>query len=117
MTKPRAMLIEDEGLVAMLMEDFLQELGWSVAASFGAVGPALNWLGRGEDLDVAVLDINLGTEMVFPVAAALQATGTPFLFVTGYTAPTEAARFGAPILTKPVDLRDLGQALERLQAA
>lgn len=117
MTKPRALLVEDEALVAMMMEDVLDQLGWDVAASFADVGPALAWLADGHGLDGAVLDINLGTEMVFPVARALKERGTPFAFLTGYTAPKEAAEFHHPVLAKPVDLDELEQVLERFKGA
>jgi len=117
MTKPRILLVEDEALVAMMMEDVLEDLGWEVAASFGDVKPTLDWLARCDDLDGAVLDINLGAEMVFPVAEALRARGTPFTFLTGYTAPPRANEFETPVLTKPVDVDELGRVLEKFRAA
>jgi DNA-binding response OmpR family regulator len=114
-SKPKVMLVEDEVLVAMMMEDVLAEWGWDVAGSFGQVQPAVDWLvDRAEALDAAVLDINLGGEMVFPVAEALKARRVPFLFLTGYTAPTGAADFGAPILNKPFNGEELESALNRL---
>ena len=82
MKKRKVLLVEDEALVAMMMEDVLADLGWEVAGSFGDVAPTLDWLEKNEDLDAAVLDINLGTENVFPVAEALKARGTPFTFNT-----------------------------------
>lgn len=113
--KPRVLLVEDEALVAMMMEDVLEDLGWEVAASFGDVKPTLDWLEQCDDLDGAVLDINLGTEMVFPVAEALRSRGTPFTFLTGYTAPPKASEFQTPVLTKPVDVDELGRVLERFR--
>ena len=117
MRKPRVLLVEDEALVAMMMEDVLQDLGWEVAASFGDVKPTLEWLEACDDLDGAVLDINLGSEMVFPVAEALKRRGTPFTFLTGYTAPPRASEFQTPVLTKPVDGDQLGQVLARFRPA
>lgn len=117
MTKPRILLVEDEAIVAMMMEDVLTDLGWEVAASFGDVKPTLDWLNRLPEIDGAVLDINLGTEMVFPVAEALKARGTPFTFLTGYTAPPRASEFETPVLTKPVDVDELGRVLERFRSA
>lgn len=101
----------------MMMEDVLEDLGWEVAASFGDVKPALDWLEKFNDIDGAVLDINLGTEMVFPVAEALKARGTPFTFLTGYTAPEKASEFATPVLTKPVDVDELGRVLDRFRPA
>jgi len=115
MKPPRILLVEDEALVAMMMEDVLSDMGWNVAASFGDVRGALDWLER-EEVDAAVLDINLGTETVFPVAEALKATGTPFTFLTGYTSPKRVEEFGAPLLTKPVDLMALERVLNGLRS-
>jgi CheY-like chemotaxis protein len=117
MTKPRVLLVEDEALVAMMMEDVLADLGWEVAGTFGDVKPALDWLAAHDDLDAAVLDINLGAEMVFPIAEALKARGTPFTFLTGYTAPPQAGDFDNPVLNKPVDVDQLEQVLETFRPA
>jgi CheY-like chemotaxis protein len=117
MTRPRVLLVEDEALVAMMMEDVLEDLGWEVAASFGDVKPTLEWLEKCDGIDGAVLDINLGTEMVFPVAEALKKRGTPFTFLTGYTAPPRAREFETPVLTKPVDVDELGRVLQRFKPA
>lgn len=113
MTKPKVLLVEDEALVAMMMEDVLTDLGWEVAGSFSDVAPTLDWLSRCEHLDAAVLDINLGSENVFPVAEALRARGTPFTFLTGYTAPMGASKFHTPVLNKPVDIAELEKVLMR----
>ncbi len=115
--KPRILLVEDEALVAMMMEDVLEDLGWEVAASFADVRPTLEWLEKCDTLDGAVLDINLGAEMVFPVAEALRKRGTPFTFLTGYTAPPKAVEFETPVLTKPVDVDELERVLERFRQA
>jgi CheY-like chemotaxis protein len=72
MTRPKALLVEDEAMVALMMEDILEDLGWDVAATFSDVAPALEWLTANDNLDGAVLDINLGSELVFPVAEALK---------------------------------------------
>jgi two-component SAPR family response regulator len=116
MSRPRVLLVEDEALVAMMMEDVLEDLGWEVAGSFGDVRPTLDWLAN-HDLDAAVLDINLGAEMVFPIAEVLKARGTPFTFLTGYTAPPRAGEFSNPILNKPVDVDQLERVLEGFRPA
>jgi CheY-like chemotaxis protein len=105
MSRPRVMLVEDEALVAMMMEDLLEELGCDVAGSFGSVGAALSWLESDcRPLDGALLDVNLGAgEMVFPVARLLRARGVPVVFATGYANLPDAEFTGAPVLQKPVD--------------
>ena len=80
----RVLLVEDESLVAMLLETILEDMGCM------PVGPASNVedgrrLAEGEaDLACALLDVNVAGETVFPVAHALKARGVPFVFSTGY---------------------------------
>lgn len=103
MSRPRILLVEDEALVSMMMEDLLDDLGCEVAACFAEVDPTLVWLDRAKpQIDGAILDINLGGSMVFPIADALRDRGTPFAFVTGYTNSDQARTYDAPLLTKPV---------------
>ena len=115
----RVILVEDEALVAMMMEDLLKELGCQIVASFGSLGPALEWLTeQSTPLDGAVLDVNLGGgEYVFPLARALQARGVPFTFATGYGALPEDGFAEAPVLRKPVDLGMLWPVVEAFRAA
>ncbi|KQW70680.1 hypothetical protein ASE17_17550 [Phenylobacterium sp. Root77] len=105
MTGPRVVLVEDEPLVAMMMEDLLADLGCEVAASFGSLAPAMAWLDRQDPLpDGAVLDVNLGGgETVFPLAEALRARGVPFVFATGYGVLPSDGYPDTPLIRKPVD--------------
>ena len=80
----RVLVVEDESLVAMLLETNLEDMGCT------PVGPASN-IDDGEtmardtaDLDAALLDVNVAGRQVFPVAEALKARGVPFIFSTGY---------------------------------
>lgn len=114
MTRPRVILVEDETLVALMMEDLLAELGFEIVASFSAVGPALAWLAsQAAAPDGALLDVNLGGEMVFPVAEALAERGAPFAFVTGYGALPDDRFADAPLISKPVDPAKLQMLVDR----
>ena len=64
----RVLIVEDEGMVAMLLEDMLDDLGCEVACSAASVAQAIGWLDEGGQLDAALLDVNLGNESVWPVA-------------------------------------------------
>jgi DNA-binding response OmpR family regulator len=79
----RVLIVEDELLVALLIEDFLAELGCSVLGPCGSVAKALD-AARTETFDLAVLDVNLGGEKVYPVAEVLAERHIPFLFLSGY---------------------------------
>lgn len=88
MTQPlngrRVLVVEDESLVAMLLETILEDM------ECVPIGPVSN-IEDGEamardtaDLDAALLDVNVAGRQVFPVAEALRARGVPFVFSTGY---------------------------------
>lgn len=79
----RVLVVEDELLVAMLVEDMLADAGCVVIGPFARL-PAALAAARIEGVDVALLDVNIAGEMVFPVAHVLEERGIPFLFVTGY---------------------------------
>jgi DNA-binding response OmpR family regulator len=79
----RVLVVEDELLVSMLVEDLLCDEGCIVVGPFGRVSEALDAL-ESASVDVALLDVNVAGEKVFPVALMLEQRGVPFLFVTGY---------------------------------
>ena len=79
----RILLVEDNPLLALDVKATLAELGYCVIGPVDAVAPALQIINTSR-LDVAVLDINLGTELSFPIADALTAVDVPFLFLTAH---------------------------------
>lgn len=79
----RVLIVEDELLVALLIEDFLTEFGCSTLGPCGSLEKALD-AARTERFDLAVLDVNLGGEKVYPVADVLMQRQIPFLFLSGY---------------------------------
>jgi two-component sensor histidine kinase/DNA-binding response OmpR family regulator len=105
----RMLIAEDEALVAIMMEDLAVELGWSVVGPFAKAADALA-AAKDDDIQAALLDVNLGGESVYPVADALTARGVPFVFTTGYGAESIDRRFAStPILQKPIDRHVLEQ--------
>jgi CheY-like chemotaxis protein len=107
----RLLLVEDESLVAMLVEDLLAELGCEVVASPASVKDALPAVEAG-GFDVALLDVNIAGEHVEPVAEALAARGIPVVFASGYGRHGVPSRYAAaPMLAKPFDIHELAQAL------
>jgi len=99
----RVLLVEDEALVAMMIEEFLVEGGHCVIGPISRASEAVDAAKQGE-FDAAVLDVNLGDGMAYPVAEILAARGIPFIFVTGYEIETIDERFaGVPILQKPIE--------------
>jgi DNA-binding response OmpR family regulator len=116
----KVLVVEDEPLVAMDLQDVLRDAGCTV------VGPALS-LKQGmrlieeEAVDGAVLDVNLGDEMVFPLADVLAERSIPFVYVTGYERLLRTCNHGCPVLQKPYNsqqlLKIVGAWRPRLPAA
>jgi two-component sensor histidine kinase/two-component SAPR family response regulator len=106
----RVLLAEDEALVAMMMSDLLGSFGLTVLGPYSRVADAVAAATR-HDLDLAVLDINLGGELVYPVAEMLTERGVPFVFVTGYGSDRVDKRFAlVPVLQKPIQPQELQSA-------
>lgn len=113
----RILVIEDEALVAMLVEDALVDAGFAVLGPARSVAQALEML-KADTPDAAVLDLNLGGENSLPVADVLAARGIPFLVATGYGAAGLPAHLRhVPVLPKPYDPADLTVAVDRLCSA
>lgn len=80
----RILVVEDESLVAMLLETILEDMGCETVGPISNVAEAVGLVEGGEPLHGALLDVNVAGVEVFPVAAALEARGLPFVFSTGY---------------------------------
>ncbi len=105
--RKRILLVEDESLIALMMEEALRDLDLDVVGPFGTVEDALAAVDR-ERIDGGILDINLGGEMAYPIARILQARHVPFVFMTGYAADTIGPPFpGVPIFQKPLGRESL----------
>jgi CheY-like chemotaxis protein len=110
----RVLLVEDEMMVAFLLETMLAELGHQAVGPVAHLDKALE-MARREAVDVAILDVNINGKEVYPVAAALDARGIPFIFATGYgRAGLRASYRGRPTLQKPYLLDDLREAIAEL---
>lgn len=78
------LIVEDEYLLADDLSDALSDVGAKVVGPAGSIEQATALILSREPIDVAILDVNLRGEMVFPVADALRQRGIPFAFATGY---------------------------------
>ncbi len=114
----RVLLVEDEALVAMLVEDMLADEGCVVVATATRVGEAVAKAGdTAIEFDMAILDVNLAGEPVFPVAEALAKRGVPFAFATGYGAGGLPDTWkNRPTLQKPFTAADVTAVLQKIVA-
>jgi CheY-like chemotaxis protein len=107
----RILIVEDNVLIAMEMEYIVGDCGCAVVGPVSNVASGLEAV-RQTEIDGAVLDVNLGSERVWPVAELLDDRGIPFVLTTGYDSSEVPARFAdKPLLQKPVAVSDLRQAL------
>ena len=107
----RALVIEDEGLISVLIEDILLDSGCDIAGTASSLADALE---KVESLafDFAIVDVNLNGLQSGPVAEALIARGIPFVLATGYGANGLTESFpGVPMLQKPFLGAELEQTL------
>jgi DNA-binding response OmpR family regulator len=114
-TRRSVLIIEDESLIAMMLEDFLDTLGHDVAGLAETVAEAIARIGQG-GVDLAILDVHLrGGEACWPAADALSDRGIPFLLATGgHTQDPPARHADAAVLAKPFTLASVESALNAL---
>jgi CheY-like chemotaxis protein len=111
----RVLVVEDEALVAMLLEDMLQDDGHTVAHCASTIAQALDYIAEQADaFDFAILDVNLGGQPIFPVAEALKAKGKAFAFATGYgPGGLPDGWRDRPTLSKPFSGADVSRVMEQ----
>ncbi len=110
------LIVEDEAMIAMLLEDEAARAGYRVLPLADTVADALHTI-EIERPDVAILDMSIAGELVYPVADALGARGVPFVFISGREAAAPPRYSGAPCIIKPFAVDDVLQVLDRLLAA
>ena len=104
---PRVLVLEDEPLIAVMMRDWLTELGCETVGPAQTVPSALALIENGP-LDGAILDVSIGHQDSSAAADSLRSRCIPFAFATGRTGYGLAARYpDAPSLSKPYDFAAL----------
>jgi DNA-binding response OmpR family regulator len=107
----RVLVVEDEAAISLLLEDMLLDFGCEVIGPAARLSAALDVVGR-ESIDLAILDVNVAGEPIYPVAEALAQQGVPFVFSTGYgSAGIKDVYRDRPVLQKPFAQHDLKQKL------
>ena len=106
----RILVVEDEMMVAMVLEDMLTGFGCDVVKA-ARVAKAIHLIAT-DRIDGAILDVNVAGEPVYPVARALQTRGIPFIFSSGYGAGGLPSEYrDCPTLSKPFHENELAPLL------
>jgi CheY-like chemotaxis protein len=109
----RVLIVEDDAIIAMMVEDMLVEFGCEIVGTAARLEAAVE-KARSLSIDLAMLDVNLDGRDTFPVAEILVERGVPFVFATGYGAQVTEGRFQhAPTLQKPYETQTLRRMLVR----
>jgi DNA-binding response OmpR family regulator len=113
----RLLIVEDEYLLAREMADYFENLGAEIVGPVGTVAHALGLIASSR-IQIAVLDVNLRDERVYPVADLLTLKQIPFVFASGYGSELEPDAYaGAPRCIKPIEFAVLANTLgERLKS-
>lgn len=110
----KILLVEDEYLIATELRCELEDLGASVVGPVSTVDAALAAIRSRQDLDGAVVDVNLGGEMAFAVIDLLVERQVPLVLATGYDVQALPPRFaGVERHDKPVDINRIAQSLAK----
>lgn len=97
----RLLLVEDEALIALMLEDMVESMGCAVTGLAPRVALGVSMAETGQ-FDVAILDVNVAGENVEPVADRLASRGVPFIFATGYGEAGVPLRYrDRPVVAKP----------------
>lgn len=108
----RVLVIEDEYFLADDIVQALAALGARVVGPYGDLGEATDVVNRDIAIDAAIMDINLRSEMVFPLARLLRSRKVPLIFTTGYDRSSIAPEFhDVQLWGKPLDLKAMTREL------
>jgi len=111
----RVLVVEDEYFLADDIARALNRLGARIIGPFGDLGDATDIVDRDFAIDAAVVDVNLQSEMVFPLARLLRARNIPFVFTTGYDRNSIDSEFqGERVLGKPLDIAAMARELTHM---
>jgi CheY-like chemotaxis protein len=110
------LLAEDEALIAMQVEDMLDDAGLGPVLHYGDVARALD-AASDQRFRAALLDISLAGELIWPVADVLADRGVPFILCSGNSMDLPVRHAAAPCLTKPYGAAQLSAALELIGVA
>ena len=106
------LVVEDEPLIAMMLEDFLESLGHRVHATCESVSEAVKAVDMG-GFELAILDVNLKGENVWPVASRLREKKVPFVIATGgHVDPPPAEFQTVPVIEKPYTIDRVNPAID-----
>jgi DNA-binding response OmpR family regulator len=111
--RPRILVIEDDLLIALMIEDMVREAGYRVSGVAHTIAVARHEIAK-RNFDAVLFDLDIGRRSHPEIADFLLDTGVPFAFVTGYDYLVEPRHQTVPVLEKPFTPVQLRALLEKL---
>jgi CheY-like chemotaxis protein len=114
-SRGKLILAEDEPIIAFMLEDLVEELGYTIEATATSLGEVLKLADAPSDACAAILDVDLGGQQVYPAAINFVARGIPVILVTGYAQPPycPVSLLSVPIVTKPYKPNAIDSAIRQ----
>jgi CheY-like chemotaxis protein len=106
----RILVVEDEPIVAMMIEQMIEDMGAQTVGPAASLEQALD-LAATADVHVAILDLNLNGQRTSEVAKTLKQRGVPFIFATGYGSAGGQDLGQKAVLQKPFQMHQFVTAL------
>ena len=107
------LIVEDDFLIALEISQFVEDAGYTVVGPEKSVDATIRALTR-HKIDLALLDVKLGGELVFPIAEDLDAKGIPYIFLTSYSAAAIPAQHRhRPLVSKPYSPEQLRAQMQQ----
>ena len=110
---PRLLIVEDELLIALIIEEMARDIGYRVSGIAHTVPLARKEFAK-HNFDAVLLDIRFDGQFAFEFADVLREANVPFAFVTGYDYLVEPRHELIPVLQKPFTLAQLRALLVTL---
>ena len=117
LTQPTVLVAEDDSIVGWDLRDTVEEAGYAVDGPFEDISSAMLAYQKHKP-DLAILDVQLGDGIVYPLAEKLMAEDVPVIFHSGRFAPGDVAQRypGADTLAKPCPPADVIETVQRVLA-
>jgi CheY-like chemotaxis protein len=115
LTGRRVLLVEDDYMLARALVSLLETCSVTILGPVATTERALALLKQTDQIDFAVIDVNLRGETSYSLADALIERDVPYIFMTGYGASSIPERYrDAAILQKPFKAAKLMESLQAL---
>lgn len=111
-SRKRIFVVEDEALIAMMLEEMLEEMGFGIAERSSTLESGMTFASEGE-FDAAIVDLSLHGVSAQPIAEILEKRRIPYVISSGRSTVPDGMTPHA-VVVKPYQFDDLETALRSM---